>query len=172
MPFSKQAIPRTGGAAYINHSCGNAVLTGFSPGSHRGSHPSPRRTLTYKTPFCTYFVHTPTYKTPLWRFVRWATYNVRGDEILRSKTNARYCADMPRDYLLVNIELIRHVSELSKQIEKGIDRNRREGALRLREMEKSKVKTESNKQTKNKRLSQVAFEGGKKKLEKMGKVGI
>jgi hypothetical protein len=94
------------------------------------------------------------------------------DEILRSKTNAHYCADMPRDYLLENVELIKHVSELSKQIEKGIDRNRREGALTLREMEKLKVKTdltESNKQTKNKRLSQVAFEGGKKKLLKMGK---
>eukprot|EP00757_Euglenozoa_sp_SAG-D1_P023105 gene23105-9451_t len=94
------------------------------------------------------------------------------DEILRSKTNARYCDDMPRDSLLENVELIKHVSELSKQIEKGIDRNGREGALRLREMEKSKVKTdltEANKQARNLRLSQVPFEGRKKKLENMSK---
>ena len=86
--------------------------------------------------------------------------------------NARYCAEVPRDSLLKNNGLCERLSELADHIEKGHDRNQREGAMRLREMEKSKTRTDltrENKQKRNNYLLQVDFERRMGKIKDMTK---
>ena len=92
------------------------------------------------------------------------------DEMLKTKVNVFAAGrSLLRGELLSNVALLDQLYLLTKQCEKGVDRNAREAKLRLAEMDKARGKTELTKRNKKVRSDKLleSIHQGKERSRKI-----